>query len=508
MKQSAFKIRLPQTLNPVLGLALMLLLSLASGFRAEAQNWLLNGNAGTNPAINFLGTTDAQGLQFRTNGIARMTITSGGNVGVGIAGALYRFHVATSTDTRAGFFDNTFNSTAETYGIYANANNPGTGNSTGGLFSATGAGGTLNRGIRATASGNVTNHGVSAFAQSAAGQTAIGLVAQASGAGTNLAAQFHGNTHINNGNLGIGISTPTSRLHVIGDENTGTASAVRIVSGTQNLLLDGNEIDALSDGLYLNNNSNQNILLGNGGGRVGVGTNAPESRLHVKGDLTLESAGNTKTFSIRTNPNGDIQFVTQVSPVPPLPPMPITRMVISDQLGYVGIGTSSPSSKLHVRGDLRLENPSTDREFVVRTADNGDLQFNSLSGTEQSTRMVITDANGLVGIGTSSPPLGYRLAVNGRVICEEVRVQLSEDWPDYVFSPEYCLMPLDELEKSITAEKHLPGIPSAAEVKGGGIAVGEMQALLLEKVEELTLYLLQMKKENEALRQAVESLKK
>lgn len=105
------------------------------------------------------------------------------------------------------------------------------------------------------------------------------------------------------------------------------------------------------------------------------------------------------------------------------------------------------------------------------------------------------NADGTMSLGGTSVPAGYRLAVVGKVICEEVEVQLSADWPDYVFEDSYTLMSLNELENSIKEEGHLPGIPSAEEVEAGGVGLGEMQVKLLLKIEELTLHMIEMKKE-------------
>ncbi|MCX2679176.1 fibronectin type III domain-containing protein [Galbibacter sp. EGI 63066] len=102
--------------------------------------------------------------------------------------------------------------------------------------------------------------------------------------------------------------------------------------------------------------------------------------------------------------------------------------------------------------------------------------------------------NGNMGIGTSST-LNYRLAVAGNIVAEEVRVALQGNWPDYVFESDYKLPSLDEVEKHIVENKHLINIPSANEIKEEGIRLGEMNAKLLRKIEELTLYILQQKKE-------------
>lgn len=103
---------------------------------------------------------------------------------------------------------------------------------------------------------------------------------------------------------------------------------------------------------------------------------------------------------------------------------------------------------------------------------------------------------------------GYKLTVDGKIICEELQVLLKADWPDYVFEEKYHLMPLAELRDYLNEHKHLPGIPTAAEVSEEGIAVGEMQKMMMEKIEELTLYMLELEKEVNALKLENETLKK
>lgn len=91
--------------------------------------------------------------------------------------------------------------------------------------------------------------------------------------------------------------------------------------------------------------------------------------------------------------------------------------------------------------------------------------------------------------------VNFKLNVNGKITCEELRVQKSEEWPDYVFDSGYSLIPLDSLEKFIKEHKHLPSIPNAEQVNVNGINVSEMNTLLLKKIEELTLYIIELKKE-------------
>lgn len=112
-----------------------------------------------------------------------------------------------------------------------------------------------------------------------------------------------------------------------------------------------------------------------------------------------------------------------------------------------------------------------------------------------------------VGINTNEIPTGYTMAIDGKVMAEEVRVQLSENWPDYVFDPGYELRSIKELKKYVEENKHLPEIPSAKELEEeGGVALGEMNRLLLKKIEEMSLYIIELKEEVDTLNEKVEDL--
>ena len=102
---------------------------------------------------------------------------------------------------------------------------------------------------------------------------------------------------------------------------------------------------------------------------------------------------------------------------------------------------------------------------------------------------------GNVGIGTISPDA--KLAVSGQVHAQEVKVSIAVPGPDYVFDKNYKLSSLEEIKNYIDQNKHLPEIPSAKEMEKNGIQLGEMNMLLLKKIEELTLYVIELKEENE-----------
>ena len=136
-------------------------------------------------------------------------------------------------------------------------------------------------------------------------------------------------------------------------------------------------------------------------------------------------------------------------------------------------------------------------EITFRTAPSG-IAGNPLTLTE---RMRIT-LDGKVGIGTTNP--GYKLDVagdiraTGTVRANEVKVTVNGA-PDFVFAPDYRLRPLAEVEQFIAANRHLPEIAPAAEMEQNGVNMGELQMQLLQKVEELTLYMIEQQKLIEAM---------
>ncbi|WP_214228821.1 hypothetical protein [Pedobacter sp. B4-66] len=125
---------------------------------------------------------------------------------------------------------------------------------------------------------------------------------------------------------------------------------------------------------------------------------------------------------------------------------------------------------------------------------NRDIVF--VTGSTPSIKMSITGI-GNVGIGTSDTK-GYKLAVNGKIRTQEIKVEVA-NWPDYVFAKDYKLPSLGEMEQHIKDKGYLPGIPSAEEVRNNGVDLGEMNAKLLKKIEELTLHLIEKEHKDEQL---------
>ena len=151
----------------------------------------------------------------------------------------------------------------------------------------------------------------------------------------------------------------------------------------------------------------------------------------------------------------------------------LTRLVTFLRTGKVGIKNENPKVELHVIGKASINDPATPNKIVTVTHSD------------------------------------YRLAVEGKLVAKEIIVTESNwnTWPDYVFKPNYNLMSLLDLEKSINQNGHLPGMPNAQDIRDNGINISEVQAKLLEKIEELTLYMIEMKKENELLKQEINKLK-
>ena len=253
-------------------------------------------------------------------------------------------------------------------------------------------------------------------------------------------------------NIGIGTYDPQYPLDVIGDAHI--SGELKI--GENSLYLGTNTTGAAgtfnyiySDGGALKINSNegqtggvQNTLLNPNGGRVGIGTDSPQNQLHI-------------------NNTGDA----------------VIRLTSSAQGASVCL--KAVSSNGVKEGQIQYKG-----RFLFYNSDAG-------------TGPMVINSDGNVGIGTYKTS-GYRLSVEGKIRAREVRVN-SDGWADYVFAPSYNLMSLYEVEQYIKENNHLPEVPSEKEVIENGINLGEMNALLLKKIEELTLYMIEQEKRIEAL---------
>ncbi|WP_422858983.1 hypothetical protein ACOKFD_16865 [Flagellimonas sp. S174] len=230
--------------------------------------------------------------------------------------------------------------------------------------------------------------------------------------------------------------------------------------------------------------------------------NSPQE-LHLRignhNKLNISGSGNIGTGS-ETNPKS--QFVVASNFGANISGSTGGNSIFGSNLAVIQGGTNH--NKL-----FTPSNHSNNYGFSGMRASWGKLYFYTKYGNT-SQGAIVTDApkmyighTGKVGIGTTSPD--SKLTVKGNIHAEEVKVDLSVPGPDYVFKEGYDLKSLEEVQNYIKEKGHLPNIPSAKEMEENGIQLGEMNMKLLEKIEELTLYILDLKEENEKIKKELRS---
>jgi len=284
------------------------------------------------------------------------------------------------------------------------------------------------------------------------------------------------------GSVGVGTATPRGQLDVAGigdiylsnNPIAGTGQSIYLPghvylapfsgtdwtflqarrsndSGSTNLMLRTWNAGALTDAIAITSI-----------GRVGIGTASPQLKLHVKGGGIMSTDPSFESISVKMDGNS-------------VPALRFTR--------WTGVSSHQHNAFIGQFSNSALGEYS----FAIGTGFSaaGDQNFNN--------NIITATLAGNVGIGTPDPK-GFKLAVEGKIWAKEVQVALTNPGPDYVFEKDYKLLSLEETKAYIDANKHLPEVPSAKEMEKNGVQLGEMNMLLLKKVEELTLYIIEQEK--------------
>lgn len=263
--------------------------------------------------------------------------------------------------------------------------------------------------------------------------------------------------------VGIGTNAPESRLQVSGSgpfeasiaierSNQGWGGILRyIAKNTGPVPMDR----AIGSILFYGSNSSSTI------------TANSTAKIAVTTTQNWSTTANGTQIGFWTTPNGAITYATNPT-------------MLIDHNGRVAIGKINPAYTLDVNGAINATELRVNG--VLFTGGSGSSHWTTSGST-------IYYNGGNVGIGTTSTG-SFKLAVEGKIGAREIQVTLANPWPDYVFEPNYRLLSLTDLRRFIETNKHLPEIPSAEEINESGHNLGEMNMLLLKKVEELTLYIL------------------
>jgi len=280
----------------------------------------------------------------------------------------------------------------------------------------------------------------------------------------NVCVNFAQNNFDPTGNVGLGVLNPQVKLDVLGgsrfrvpdDQSAIGGLTIETTNGT-NLKLGGNSAYSWIQShaalpLYINELGNNTIINLRYGGNVGIGTNNPLAKLEISGGSIL----------VRNSANVDNESSVMIAhsiKAGDLDDFGTSIRTITLNAGYntYGLQFFTKESYLH----------------------------------HQVEKMRIL-GNGNVGIGELNPK--NKLDVKGTIHSQEVKVDM-QDWSDFVFKKEYVLPTLEEVEKQITEKGHLENIPNEEEVLKNGINLGEMNAKLLQKIEEMTLYIIEQNKQ-------------
>lgn len=321
------------------------------------------------------------------------------------------------------------------------------------------------------------------------------------------------------GKIGIGTDEPATKLHMYSGVDEDAILYLQpknyVTSDDYAAILLGNQQNKIKT----THNGPMEFLTESNfvfkGSDVEVGTSASGLNLNVFGQTATESfkmtEGAQSNYILTSDAEGNASWAAQSQLDDNDWSVSGSNVYKSD--GFVGIGNSNPEYSLDVSGQIRFSSLATsvdepkmlvvNQNGLLENADipennifseNIQMQGNYISHDGDNEGIYLAE-NGNVGIGeVTDMPGEYRLFVEGGILTEKVRVKLQGEWADYVFDEDYDLMSLSEVESFINENKHLPDVPSAKEVKKEGMDVGEMNSVLLKKIEELTLHIIELEK--------------
>lgn len=276
----------------------------------------------------------------------------------------------------------------------------------------------------------------------------------------------------------------------------GSSSLFNLTSGSKNVAI-GNKAG------YTNELGEGNIFLGYQAGYSETGSNklyidnSNTAYPLIYGDFDIDHIGLLGKVGINTKaPIGELQVHSKEKSHNTLYITP--KSLASGDSTSVFLAEDSDATY----GMYWMYNGTNDRIELYGKA--GEVIYGSHFTIDRNDGDTYFDGNMAIGGDYAD---GYMLSVSGKVICEEVRVNLKENWPDYVFKEDYNLIPIADLESYINDHGHLPNVLPAKEIEESGLEMGETQRIMMEKIEELTLYIIEQQKQIDALKNELKELK-
>lgn len=450
---------------------------------AGGQKWSTSGNQAS--SNDYIGTSNQQSLIFKTNSLENMRLLPNGNFGIGTSSPNHTLSVNGTIQSMVGGFmfpDGTIQATAAgQFTQMGTQNNP---------FSELYA-------VDFLKIGNNSMYLTGPTAPTSVGGTAEheiyvsddDLFIQCKPAGFVPIGGTPGryNTLINagpsDGNVGIGVNIdPKAKLELELKQNNYSEAGIRITApviynGSTTLPLIGSP-DQFHIRKGNNNGAYETQFVVKSNGNTGVSTYNPDAPFNVENGNGSGIDSHLEGFTLLDGSQASLLLGGQTGAA--YGEWGIEYNALADGLNFwkPAGATTFPGTNWHL--------------FIKNT---GEISM-GFDPTDSSNPKNLFNGN-------------YKLYVAQGILTEKVKVALRDqsEWADYVFDEDYELMPLEEVNTFIQTNKHLPGVPSAEEMVETGLNVAEMDAKLLEKIEELTLYMIELKKENEAIRKENEAIK-